>query len=292
MRNIIGKIAFGLYSAGVVFYLLYDNHGLDTGIPGYLVKIQFQLFGTANERWTIYLATAILFAPLAILVGFLGKRKKKLQKTEAKPTSEVPETLVAAGVVVAVIALTAIFFFTHEIAAIKSAKIYETDLGDASKTLPEDARYVSMLGRIQDHYSYTIQSTRFGRAESFSTYAPITARTWTPDQPITYVTEIRYGYDARKNKLGTPAEPYQAEILPSGVPTAVAQAYEHDAHLKLANTVYLLSETAFIDGKPRDDYVYIEPYLPWLIPVGLPLAAVLFVTGLIGLRIRQGPAMA
>jgi len=53
MFKVIERVAFCLYLVGVVLYFLrYNNNSMDTGLPGYLVALQFQLFGSADERMT------------------------------------------------------------------------------------------------------------------------------------------------------------------------------------------------------------------------------------------------
>jgi hypothetical protein len=71
------------------------------------------------------------------------------------------------------------------------------------------------------------------------------------------------------------------------VPVAVANGYENEAGLRLAEKLYLLRQTAFSDGKPMNKYRDIEPLMPWLIPGGLPLGGILILVGLVGLRLRR-----
>jgi hypothetical protein len=69
----------------------------------------------------------------------------------------------------------------------------------------------------------------------------------------------------------------------SGVPVAVARSYAQEAHLKLADKLYLLEQTGFPGGKPRNKYEDVMPVLPWLLPAGLPIGGALLLAGLLGL---------
>jgi hypothetical protein len=302
MSKIIGKIILALYVIALGFYFIYYNNGLDTGLPGYISALQIDLFGSAYDKITIGLAMAIFLIPPLVLVAVIKKPGRAPREPGTKPPPGWAENLVAAGVVGAVVAVGAHFFLGHEIEVNSSAKIYQVDLSDESKKLPDDAKYVSVVGQVQDDYLYVIETVNGSRTESAKLYVPITGRTWTPDQPITYVARLSYGYSTSPAKdgkdldysidetVGNPARPFAAEISKSGVPLAVAHGYEKEANLKLADTLYLLDQTEFPGGKPRDKYRDIEPFLPWLIPAGLPVSGILLLIGVVGLRLRRREA--
>lgn len=299
MSKIIGKIILALYVIALGFYFIYYNNGLDTGVPGYISALQIDLFGSAYTKITIGLAMAVFLIPPLVLLAFIKKPGRAPREPGTKPAPGWAENLVAAGVVAAVVAVAAHFFLRHEIEVNNAAKIYQIDLSDGAKKLPEDAKYVSVVGKVQDDYLYVIETVEDSRTESAKVYVPITGRSWTPDQPIAYVAKLNYGYSTRPAKdgkgldysvdetLGNPAKPYAAEVSTSGVPLAVAHGYEKEANLKLADTLYLLDQTAFPGGKPRDRYEDIEPFMPWLIPAGLPLSGILLLIGLVGLRLQR-----
>jgi hypothetical protein len=202
MSKIIGKIAFGLYLLVVAFYFIYYNNGLDTGLPGYIAAIQDRWFGGADERLTIGLAAMIFLIPLIAVMAFTKRPGRTPQKPVTKPGSDWAESLVATGVVVAVVALAAHFFLGNEIEVNNSAKIYQIDLNDDSMKLPDDARYASVFGKFQGKYLFVIESVRNGKTDSAKVYVPITAKTWTPDQPVTHVAELSYGYSYEPAKDG------------------------------------------------------------------------------------------
>jgi hypothetical protein len=57
--------------------------------------------------------------------------------------------------------------------------------------------------------------------------------------------------------------------------------------LKLADNLYLLEQTGFPGGKPLNKYEEFMPLLPWLLPAGLPISAILLLAGLVGLLFWQ-----
>jgi len=71
------------------------------------------------------------------------------------------------------------------------------------------------------------------------------------------------------------------------VPVAVTQAYTEHGHLKLADKLYLLEQTAFPDGQPMNPYEDMAPILPWLLPAGLPISAALLMGSVIGVYREQ-----
>jgi hypothetical protein len=303
MRTILRRVSFFLYGAAVLFYFLRYNNGLDSGLPGLLAALQMELLGSANEKITI-IATAIMcfipyFAATAVIQKFLPQQAAPGLRVQP----EWPENLLSAGIIVAILAVGAHFFIASENEARNSAIINRLDL-NASGELPENARFVSAFGRIQSNYLFAIRHLRSGRVERATIYVPFTAKNWAPDKPVSYILQLDYGYARRPSADGRgetyyiddseryAGKAFEAEISAAGVPVAVARSYERDGGLKLATKLYLLKQTAFVGGKPRNPYEDLEPLVPWLLPAGLPAAGLLLILGLIGFARRRRQAAA
>jgi hypothetical protein len=308
MRKIVEQIGFRvalcLYGVAAGLYLLRYNNGLDTGVPGYLAALQFEWFGLADERITIWATMAVLLVPFfivaAMVAAILGRIAPRPRDAGAKPLPDWPGNLLSGAAIVAILAVSAHVFLTDEIERTSSAKIYQLNLND-SKKLPDDVKFVTAIGRIQGDYLYIIEKTRSGRTERATVYAPFTGRQWTPDRPVAYIVELHYGYVTKPSADGksqeysiaqddaekTAAKPFEAELSTSGVPVAVARSLAQGDHLKLADNLYLLEQTGFPGGKPLNKYEEFMPLLPWLLPAGLPISAILLLAGLVGLLFWQ-----
>ncbi len=313
MRKLVGQIAFRvafcLYGVGAFFYLLRYNNGLDTGVPGYLAALQLEWLGSADEKITIFATIAVFLVPFFIVVAMVAAIVRRIapqsRDAGARPLPDWPGNLLSGAAVVAILAVSAHFFLTDEIERTGSAKIYQLNLNDSGK-LPDDAKFVSAIGRIQGNYLYVIEKTRSGRTETATVYAPFTGRQWTPGQPVAYIVQLHFGYVTKPSADGkgrqysiaddsaekTAAKPFEAELSTSRVPIAVARSFTNEDHLKLADKLYLLEQTGFPGGKPLNKYEDVMPLLPWLLPVGLPIGAVLLFAGLVGLfwQLRQRAA--
>jgi hypothetical protein len=294
MWKIVERIAFCLYAVAVGFYFLRYNNGLDTGLPGYLAALQLEWLGSADHNLTVGATMLVALAPFLVVAAIV--RRLAPRDPNATRLPEGPAKLLSNGVIVAILAVSAYVFLTNEVARIDAAKVYRLNLSEAEKS-PEDAEFVSAIGRIQGGYLYVLEKTRSGRQESATVYAPFTEPQWTPDQPVSYVVALGYGYGTRPSPNGkdreysiadkdadrTAASPFEAEISADAVPLAVARAFAQDAHLKLADKLYLLKQSGFPGGKPRNKYEYVMPILPWLLPAGLPIGGALLLAGVVGL---------
>jgi hypothetical protein len=308
MRKIVERIGFRvgfcLYGVAAGFYLLRYNNGLDTGVPGYLAALQLEWLGSADERITIWATMAVFLVPFlivaAMVAAILRRTAPRPRDAGAKPLPDWPGNLLSGAAIVAILAVSAHFFLTDEIERTSSAKIYQLNLNDSEK-LPSEVKFVSAIGRIQGDYLYIIEKTRSGGTERTTVYAPFTGRRWTPDQPVAYIVQLHHGYVTKPSADGksraysiaqddaekTAARPLEAELSTSGVPIAVARSLAQEDHLKLADKLYLLEQTGFPGGKPLNKYEDVVSLLPWLLPAGLPISAVLLLAGLVGLLFGQ-----
>jgi hypothetical protein len=300
MRHIVERIAYRvavcLYAVGVGFYFLRYNNGFGTGLPGYLAALQFEWLGSADEKLTVGATMLVAFAPFLSVGVILNKLAPRPRDPTASRPPDWPTKLVSNGVIVVILAVSAHFFLRDEIERTSAANVVRANLND-SEQLPENARFASVIGKIQGDDLYVIEKTRSGRTERATVYAPFTGRQWTPDQTVAYVVRLDYGYGTRPSADGkgkeysiaandaerTAARPFEAEMSASGVPVAVARSYAQEAHLKLADKLYLLEQTGFPGGKPRNKYEDVMPVLPWLLPAGLPIGGALLLAGLVGL---------
>ena len=304
MRKVVEQIgyrvAFWLYVVAAAFYVLRYNNGLDTGVPGYLAALQFEWFGSADQRITMWASMGVFLVPFFIVEAIVRRIAPRRRDADATPLPDWPGNLLSGAAIVAILAVSAHFFLTDEMERLSSAKIYQLNLNDSEK-LPDDVKFVSAIGRIQGEYLYVIEKTRSGRTETTTVYAPFTGGRWTPDRPVTYIVQLHHGYGTKPSADGksraysiardaaeaTAARPFQAGLSTSGVPVAVARSFAQEDHLKLADKLYLLEQTGFPGGKPQNKYKDVMPLLPWLLPAGLPISAVLLLAGLAGLLFSQ-----
>lgn len=68
------KIIYGVCVVLIIAYSIYSFF-TGTGLSGWLIKLQFDLFGQASDKLTILFAIAILMIPLATVRYLLEKKR-------------------------------------------------------------------------------------------------------------------------------------------------------------------------------------------------------------------------
>lgn len=293
-----------LYVAYFVLAVAYMSYSLltQTGLCGWLTAWQIRLFGSASDKATALLAILVLLVPPLALASRFDRRGLAAAAGQPVPGAGVPArpaTFRALAIMAAVPALLAVLgYFWLKTQAEHNAQqpVHQLNLIEQpAATLPAEAKYAIVQGVAQPEYQYVLQETRYGKVEKTDRYLPLTGPDWRPGQPVQLLwdTSIDAYYDETSH---TSADLDHSSAFPGtfsgdlglALPTVVRQEFEHQG-LHLAESVYVLHQQYFVNGRPVDYDSSTYYLLPWL---GLGLSAAILLGGGIGLAIRRARGLA
>jgi hypothetical protein len=201
---------FWVYASLVGFLaaFLYVAYGAATitGIGGYLMAVQMNIFGSADFGWALLMGVFIglvvisvgYFLIASVWTRLFGVRAPAPPSPKAAATLQVllaaPKNglswkalLLMAGIPLAVVALVApvLYFMDHRD---QQQPVYDLDLTDSHATLPEGAEFAEINGLIARRY-LALYKERVGGVGDFDlqVFAPITAPGWTVADSVRYV---------------------------------------------------------------------------------------------------------
>src|SRR5260370_274430 len=143
----------------------------------------------------------VALVPFLIVAAVVRKFAPRPLDANARLLPDWPAKLLSNGVTIAILVVSAHCFLKDEMERTSSAKIYPLNLNGSDK-LPEDAKFMNAIGRVEGEYLYVIEQTRSGRSKRATVYAPFTGRQWTPDQSVAYVVRLHYGYGSKPSADG------------------------------------------------------------------------------------------
>ncbi len=299
------RIAFCLYGVAIGFYVLRYNAGFDTGIPGYLAALPFELFGSLDERLTIWGTMLVGLIPFFLGAAIVGSSGRRHAKTDAPNW---PANFIANGAIVAILAVSAYVFLSSELERQASAKIYRVNL-NAGEKVPEGAEYVTNGRPHPARLSLCHRRRKEGGPRPIGKGLLALHRSAMDGGPagrlyrraslrLLYATIAgRHGtgrFDRRQQRRKNRGPAVRGRSLDQRGTCRRCARLRAEDHQKLADNLSLLDQTGFPDGKPQARYGDIRPVLPWLLPAGRPLGAALVLVGAVGLlrQRQQSPALA
>ena len=289
---ILGAVA----ALGYVCYSTFTN----TGLGGWLMALQIQLFGSANEKLTVLvLAMGVLGVISAVAqrfdpVGFAAFMQPR--PAGPAPTKQAQtKLLVIIAAVPVLLAVPAYFWLEHQAQVDEHRPVYSLDLvNNPAVPVPADAKFVHLSGVFQAAYQYILTETDNGVVTATNRYAPLTGVDWKPGEPVRFFLDTSTGYyyapDASQqiNLDQTSAFPgvFDGELSPEHLPTVVRQHFEQH-QLRIAAEAYVLDLTGSYGNRPptADSHSY---YL--ILWFGGALSVVILLVGGLALAIRQARA--
>jgi hypothetical protein len=197
--------------------LIYTVFGMVThsGLNGYLMKLELDTFGAAEDHITALVVFFALFIPLAAITVIVEKLAPSLIWNYAPTANQKPEPLdrlnrplqhvswkavlvVTAIPLVIGAVLVPMFYFSDQ--QDQQEKVYAVDLTSGAEDLPKEAKFVELTGVMARSYAFTLKSTLNGSV-SYELFAPITGKGWTPADPVRYF--VRHEFRSNGLKLSS-----------------------------------------------------------------------------------------
>ena len=260
------KIIHGICVVLIITYSFYSFF-TGTGLSGWLIKLQFDLFGVAYDKLTVFLTIAVLMIPLEIARYFLAK--KGLNDTvaaEAPPFNGVVWIKSLSVPVLAAVFAAALFpaiggygiysyYYAQNQERLKE-KIFDIDLNSNSVKI-ENERFVRLHGNLQEDLTYTVSkdSRDANGGTQNENYRPVTGENWNETKPIQFIY-YSSGYlppNVATRFKTAPQTVFEGEIIDMTLPVYVRSEYEKMG-LKFTEPVYIVHSDFFTDGKIPDRF--------------------------------------
>ena len=189
------SIIYGIYAAIT-----------QTGLAGYVIKLQMDVLGHSEDSLTLGLTTVPLMMSILCLLGIgekiapawvwvSGDRQRgyDLARMSQQPVRITWKWvwIITALPIVAGLVLYGVWSYTDR--QDSHRKIYSVRLTSDAPVLPKEAKFVEVSGVMARRYALQYKKTENDNV-TFQLYAPITAPGWTPNQPVRYVVR----HDARQ----------------------------------------------------------------------------------------------
>lgn len=260
------KIIHGIFVVLIIAYSFYSFF-TGTGLSGWLIKLQFDLFGVAYDKLTVLLTIAVLLLPIEIISYLLGKRGLAVEKTNDPPFNAVvwikSLSVPVLAAVFAAALLPAIggygiysYYYAQNQERLKE-NIYDFDLNNGSAVKIENERFVRLRGILHEEMTYTVsQDSRAARGGTQNeNYRPLTAENWSETKPIQFIY-YSSGYlppNVTSKFKAPPKTVFEGEIIEMALPVYVRSEYEKMG-LKFAEPIYIVRSDFFTDGKIPDRF--------------------------------------
>ena len=203
---------WAIYCVAAFAYTMYSAT-TESGLDAYLIRLELDIIGAAEQTLTALLTFGILLAPLWAITKAVGRLAPSLvwasadtsNQSEAglrkpgfmdrlnRPVQNVSWTvvLVATGIPILVGAvLFPVIYYSGQ--RDRQEKVYAIDLTSGIADLPKNAKFADVKGRMEQSYRLTFKHT-FNTTVSHELFAPITGSGWTPADPIRYfVRDLSY----------------------------------------------------------------------------------------------------
>lgn len=293
------KIVVFIYMGSTCSYFVYSMI-MKTGLWGYLIDVQFRLFGVAYDKLNIVLAILVIGAPASLILSRIKKIESskadgiaKDSPTNARSKPMSIKSLLIIAVSPTLIAVPLYFILTRMSQKDQQREVYKVDLNRDS-TLPSgDVKYVRLKGVVQMDYQFRLEEK--SRVESLAnktTYAPLTGMGWTKGQPIRFFIDTTFtGYFNEQTgqfssfpERGAVAVTLDGQLDRNGLPTFVTNEYQRNG-LLIESPYFVLDRMSFVNGRVPSA-ASLQAY--YLIPIlGVLLSLAILVGGGIGLVIRK-----
>lgn len=254
----------------IILVFAYGAYGLltGTGLSGWLIKLQFDLFSVAYDKLTMILTMLLLLIPLGIarywlekknLIGKAGRNGKPLNAAVwIKGLSGLRLAALFAAALLPAILGYGIYSYYYALNQKElQEKIYDIDLNRNSNVVMGDERYVRLRGKLHEELTYTVEKeTGYSKNDTQAErYTPLTAENWNESAPVRF---IYYSQGVVLSKFPSrfgrePETVYDGKITDMTLPVYVRSEYEK-VGLKLADDVRIVRSEYFMDGKIPDRF--------------------------------------
>jgi len=195
----------GIFAA--ITYALYASF-TQTGIAGYVMKVQMDLWSSASETTTVLLTIGVMmigFLALAALaervfpsMGIVRAEAVQRMNRPLKGISWMAILIISLLPVAGGGVVSAFWYRSQQLDA--KAEVYSVDLNSAAAALPKDARFVMVTGEIARPWVVAYKKTEDQKV-THEVFAPLTAEGPAGRGPVRYVLhhEASESYDGQVN---------------------------------------------------------------------------------------------
>ena len=207
------QIIWAIYCAAAFAYTMYSAT-TESGLDAYLIRLELDTFGAAEEALTAVLTLGVLVAPLWAITRAVGRfapslvwasaddsnqseaglRERGLMDRMQRPVQSVSWTVVLVATAIPILVGAVLFpviYYSGQ--RDRQETVYPIDLTSGIADLPKGARFADVKGRMEQSYRLAFKHTFNTATVSHELFAPITGGGWTPADPIRYfVRDVSY----------------------------------------------------------------------------------------------------
>lgn len=183
------QVIYYIYFGVTFAYTLYSS-ALETGLAGYLLKIELELFGRAEVFGTGLLMTfgwLVIFLVIAKIAGkffpslvWHHSDSTRITRRPGSITWKMILSICAIPILLGAVAAPAVYVWEHQD---DHKQIYTLDLASPSAAPPKDAKFVCVTGVVARTYAVGLRIT-IKDSVSHERYVPITENGWTSGNPV------------------------------------------------------------------------------------------------------------
>jgi hypothetical protein len=204
---------WAVYCLAALVYTLYSAT-TESGLDAYLLRLEMNIIGGAEEVLTALLAFGVLLAPLWAITRVVEKLAPSLVWASAdthdqfeaglakpglmghlnRPVQTVSWKVVLVVTAIPILVGAVLFPVMHySEQRDRQEKVHSIDLTSGLADLPKGAKFVDLTGLVDHSYVLTFKRTFNSSVVSQELFAPVTGNGWTPADPVLYfVRDVSY----------------------------------------------------------------------------------------------------